>query len=36
MKPQTGILISVHSYSKQYIQFYESQCATDSHTGGLW
>lgn len=35
MKPQTGILISVHSYSKQYIQFYESQCATDSHTGGF-
>lgn len=22
MKPQTGILISVHSYSKQYIQFF--------------
>lgn len=34
MKPQTGILSSAQSYSKQYVQFYvESECAADSHTG---
>lgn len=34
MKPQTGILNSAHSDSKQYVQFYvESECAIDSHTG---
>lgn len=33
MKPQTGILFSAYSYSKLYIQFYESECTTDSHMG---
>lgn len=34
MKPQTGILSSAHSYSKQYVQFHvESECAVASHTG---
>lgn len=33
MKPQTGILFSAYSYSKQYIQFYESECTADSHMG---
>lgn len=34
MKPQTGILSSAHSDSKQYVQFYvESECAVDSHPG---
>jgi hypothetical protein len=34
MKPQTGILIPAHSYSKQYLQPYQSQSIPQIHTVG--
>lgn len=32
MKPQVGILTAAHSYSKQYIQSYESLSILQVHT----
>lgn len=33
MKPQTGILISAHSYSTVFTVLLESECTINSHTG---